>query len=196
MDILRDRTRLDLELYEYAIQLFNARETGAPSGSEFPGDVEPNYFVPFPVAHNANRRAAVQSLSAEWVGDESSRMLEVAIGFKAHVPIAELSLGIQLTSATGDIVWGVNTSIAYLELHYEPGRDCRAAFLMECFLPRGMYFVTVALSEPRRLGFHDHWIDHAASFTVAPPRMAWSRFQPGILLREFSSVLIGDVPKT
>lgn len=188
MSILRARNRLDLELYEYALQLFNGREARAASGSEFPGGVEPNYFVPFSVPYNESRQAAVQFLSAEWVGDESSRLLEVAVAFRAHVPIAELSLGIQFTSATGEVVWGTNTSIAYLELHYEHGRDCRAVFIVECFLPQGMYFVTVALSEPRRFGFHYHWIDNAASFTVARQRRAQSRYMRGVRLWEFSSV--------
>src|SRR5215471_11403730 len=42
----------------------------------------------------------------------------------------------------------------------------RAAFLLECELPPGLYFVTVALSEPRRLGFHEHWLDRAEMFQV------------------------------
>lgn len=196
LDILRDRNRLDLELYEYAVQLFNAREARAAAASELPGGVESNHFVPFPAPDNAERRATVQSLSAAWVGDEASIVLDVAVGFKAHVPIAELTLGIQFNSPAGDIVWGTNTSMAFLELNYEPGRDCRATFTMECFLPRGMYFVAVALSEPRRLGFHDHWIDRAAYFTVAPPRAARSRYHRGVQLREFSSVVIGDVHGT
>jgi hypothetical protein len=195
MQTLRDRNRLDLELYEYAVQLFNAREAGLAAPSGVPGSVEPNHFVPFPVPCNAHRRAMVQAVSAEWVGDEFSRTLEVAVVFKTHVPIAELSLGIQFTSATGDIVWGTNTSIAYLELNYEPGLDCRAAYTMECVLPQEIYFVTVALSEPRRRGFHDHWIDRATSFTVAPTRSARSRYLRGVLLREFSSVVLRDLQR-
>jgi hypothetical protein len=193
MQILRDRNRLDLELYEYAVQLFHARQAGAASGSGFPEGVEPNYFVPFPVPCIPHRRATVQSVSAGWVGTESSTVLEIAIGFRTRVPIAELSLGIQVTDVTENIVWGANTSSECLGLDYEPGRDCRAAFLVECALPQGLYFVTVALSEPHRLGFHDHWIDHATSFTVAPPRAARSRYVRGMRPREFSSVVVRDI---
>lgn len=195
MEILRDRKRLDLELYKYAVQLFHTREarSGAACGSGFPESVEPNYFVPFPIAYTPNRRAAVQSVSAEWVGNESSRMLEIAVAFKTLVPIAELSLGIRVADAADNIVWATDTASALLELDYEPGRDCRAAFLMDCALPRGMYFVTVALSELRRIGFHDHWIDRAASFTVTPPRVAPSRYVRGMQPQEFSSVVIRDI---
>ena len=195
MEILRDRNRIDLELYEYAVQLFQAREAGAgsASGPGFPESVEPNHFLPYPVPHNPNRRATIQSVSAEWVGDESSRMLELALTFKARVRITELSLGIRITDVAANIVWATNTTSEYLELDYEPGRDCRGVFLVECALPRGMYFVTVALHEPRRLGFHDHWIAHATSFAVAPPRVTRSRYVRGIRLREFSSAVIRDV---
>jgi hypothetical protein len=195
MEILRDRNRIDLELYEYAVQLFHAREAGAgsASGPGFPESIEPNHFLPFPVPYNSNRRATVQSVSAEWVGDESSRILEIAIAFETRVPIAELSLGIRITDVAANIVWATNTTNEYLELDYEPGRDCRGVFLVECALPRGMYFVTVALHEPRRLGFHDHWIAHATSFAVAPPRVTRSRYVRGIRLREFSSAVIRDI---
>jgi hypothetical protein len=191
MQLLRERNRMDLELYEYAAQLFHVREAGgAASGSGFHESVEPNHFLPFPVPCNPDRRAKVQSVSAEWVGNASSRTLEIAVTFKTRVPIAELSLGVQVTDAAGNIVWGTSTSSACLVLDYEPGRDCRAAFLTECALPRGLYFVTAALSEPHRLGFHDHWIDHATSFTVAPPRVAPSRYVRGMRPQEFSSVVV------
>ena len=195
MQILRDRNRIDLELYEYAVQLFHAREgaMGSASGPGFPEGIEPNHFLPFPVPRHPSRRATVQSVSAEWVGNESSRMLEIAVAFETHVPIAELSLGIQVTDVPENIVWGANTSSECLELNYQAGHDCRAAFLVECLLPRGIYFVTVALREPRRFGFHDHWIDHATSFTVAPPRVAPSEYVRGIRLREFSSAVIRDI---
>jgi hypothetical protein len=194
MQILRDRNRIDLELYEHAVHLFHAREAGASvSGIGLPESIEPNHFLPFPVPSNSSRRATVRSVSAEWVGNESSRMLEIAVAFETRVPIAELSLGIQVTDVAENIVWGANTSSECLELDYQPGRECRAAFLVECALPRGMYFVTVALHEPRKLGFHDHWIDHATSFTVAPPRVAPSQYVRGIRPQEFSSAVIRDI---
>jgi hypothetical protein len=195
MEILLDRNRVDLALYKYAVELFHAREhareagAGGLSGAEFPDGVEPNHFVPCP-ASNPNRRAIVQSVSAEWAGDETSRMLEIAVTFTTRVPIAELSLDIRVVDMTENLVWSTDTSSSYLEIDYEPGRECRAAFLAECALPQGIYFVTVALAELRRIGFHDHWINHATSFTVASLRADESRYLRGIRLREFSSVVI------
>lgn len=186
MTLLRDRNRLDMALYAYAVELFHAREA---AGSKLSDGVEPNYFKPFPASSNASRRATVLSSSCDWLGDEHCRMLAVTVEFKAHVAVPDLTLGVQFTSPAGDIVWGTNTSMAFLELACEPGRNCRAVFTVECFLPRGLYFLTVALSEPRRLGFHDHWIDHATSFTVTGPRAAQSGYLRGVQLREFSSVL-------
>jgi hypothetical protein len=187
MGVLRERNQLDLELYEYALQLFMTREAGGACE-----EVEPNRFVPFPIPYNLERRAAVRSVSAAWVPDESSRMLEIAVNFRTRAPIAELSMGIQVNDGAGNIVWGTSTSRESLELHYEVGRDSRAAYVLECELPRGLYFVTVSLSEPRRLGFHEHWIDHATSFTVAPPRVARSRYMRGMRSQEFWSNVIGD----
>jgi len=186
MEVLRERNQLDLELYEYARQLLAVREA---RGAD---DVERNRFVPFPIPHGLERRAAVRSVSAAWVPDETSKMLEIAVNFRTRAAIAELNLGIQVNDANGNIVWGTSTSRESLELHYEVGRDSRAAYVVECELPRGLYFVTVSLSEPRRLGFHEHWIDHATSFTVAPPRVARSRYMRGMRSQEFWSNIIRD----
>jgi len=195
MRILRDRNQLDLELYNYAVRLFHARDdaSAADSGAGFPDLVEPNRFVPFAAPDEMTRRAIVQSVSVEWAPDESSRMLEVAVNFTTTAPIAELALGIQVNDAAGNVVWGTSTAHESLELDYEMGRDCRAAFLVECELPRGIYFVTVALSEPRRLGFHEHWIDHAALFNVEPPRAARSRYVRGMRSQEFWSTVARNV---
>ncbi len=194
MDILRDRNRLDLELYGYAVQLLEAREAAAKSGAGFARTVEPNHFAPFPIAHKIGRRAAIQSVSAAWLPDERSRMLEIAVNFAMPAPVAELNLGIQVNDAAGNIVWGTSTSRESLDLEYETGYDCRAALLVECELPQGTYYVTVALDEPRRLGFHEHWIDHAALFTVGPQRAARSRYVRGMHSQEFLSTVIRNVP--
>ena len=192
MDLLGDRTRLDLELYDYAVQLLHAREDRtAPVVTS--RHVERNRFVPFPIPYEVPRRAMVQSVSARWVPDESSRTLEVAVTFATKAPVAELSLGIRVDDTAGNIVWGTNTWLESLDPAYEIGRDSRAVFLLDCALPRGVYFVTVALAEPRRLGFHEHWIDHAALFAVAPPRVAPSRYVRGMRLQEFRSALARNV---
>jgi hypothetical protein len=191
METLRERTRLDLELYQYGVQILHAREA-ASGGAPDPGDtenVEPNRFVPFPLPYHPDRKAMLQSVCATWVPDDSSRNLEIAVIFKPLAPIAELSLGIQVNDAIGNIVWGTSTSRECLHLEYAPGCDCRAVLLVECDLPRGLYFVTVALAEPRRLGFHEQWIDHAALFTVAPPRAARSRYVRGMRSQEFWSTV-------
>jgi len=190
MGILRDHNQLDLELYDYAVQLFNAREAGgAALASKFDANVEANRFAPFPLLSNSNRRAAIQSVSAQWVGGESSKLLEIAVGFKTNAAIAELSLNIQVTGKNGDMALNTSTWLECLELEHEPGRSCRAAFLVECELPEGLYFVTVALSEPRRFGFYEHWIDHATLFTVEPSRAARSRYVRRMLSQEFSSIV-------
>jgi hypothetical protein len=195
MEILRDRNRLDLELYEYAVQLFHAREADArvARDSAFAGNVEPNYFIPFPNPPNPKCRATIQSVSAEWVGNESSKVLEIAVGYKTRLPIEQLSLSVQVTGVKGDMAWNTSTWQECLELEYEPGRDCRAVFLAECELPRGLYFVTVALAEPRKFGFYEHCIDHATLFTVESPRATRSRYQRGMRSQEFSSTVVRNV---
>jgi len=63
---------------------------------------------------------------------------------------------------------------------------------VQCDLPCGIYFVTAALSEPRRLGFHDHWIDRAAAFEVTPPRAAVSTYVRGMMRQDFRSTVDRD----
>ena len=195
LEILRDRNQLDMELYNDAVEYLQTREdSAAKSNTAFPPPVEPNRFVPFPTPCKMCRRAIVQSVSATWLPDESVPILEITVNFRTLAPLPELSLGIQVNDAAGNIVWGTSTSRESLDLEYEMGHDCRAALLVECELPQDTYYVTVALSEPRRLGFHEHWIDHATLFTVAPPRVARSRYVRGMRSQEFRSTVVRNVP--
>jgi hypothetical protein len=195
LEILRDRNQLDMELYNDAVEYLQTREdSAAKSNTAFPPPVEPNRFVPFPTPCEMCRRAIVQSVSATWLPDESVPILEITVNFRTLAPLPELSLGIQVNDAAGNIVWGTSTSRESLDLEYEMGHDCRASFFVECELPPDTYYVTVALSEPSRLGFHDHWIDHVALFTVAPPWVArWPSLR-GMRSREFRSTVVRDVP--
>jgi hypothetical protein len=189
MEVLRDRNQLDSELYEYAVHLFHAHESAAAAKSEtaFPRLAEPNRFVPLPAPLKMARSAIIRSVSAMWVPDQASRTLEVGVNFTTIAPAAELSLGALVTDADGRIVWGTSTANENLNLDCEVGCDSCAAFLMECELPAGVYSVTVALSEQRRLGFHEHWIDRAGLFTVAPPEVSVSPCAHSVRLQQFWS---------
>jgi hypothetical protein len=191
MEVLRGRNELDSELYEYAVDIFHSREAvvAANSLALFPHPVEPRGFAPLPDPSILARRAIIQSVSATWLPDQSSRTLEIEVDFTTTAPIGELSLGVLVTDANGRIVWGVNTGIENLPLDYDVGRNSCAAFLMECELPEGEYSITVALSEQRRLGFHEHWIDHAELFTVAPTQASVSHCAYSVTLRWFWSTL-------
>jgi len=185
IDTLRDYNRLDLELYTYGVDLFRAHAK----------PIEPNRLVPFPIARAPDRRAVIRSASAIWAPGENSRLLELTVRFQAKVSVAELSLGVQINDAAGKVVWGTSTSNENLVLNYQTNCDSRATFFVQCDLPRGLYFLTVALSEPRRLGFQDHWIDRAALFEVAPPRAAAGPYVRGMKLQEFRSITEPDAQR-
>jgi hypothetical protein len=190
MEVLRDRNQLDSELYEYAIKLFRAREAlAAKSQTVVPCPIEPNRFVPFPAPSKMDRSAIIRSVSAKWVPDEFSRTLQVIVIFTTIATTAELCLGVLVTDAEGSIVWGTNTAIDHLDLCYEVGSDSRATFLVDCELPAGVYSVAVALSEQRRLGFHEHWIDNAGLFTVSPSRVDGVRSVHSARLQQFWSIV-------
>ena len=121
-------------------------------------------------------------------------MLELAVGFRANARIAGLNLGVQVSDVAGIVVWGTSTANENLELNYEIDCDCHAVFFVQCELPCGIYFVTAALSEPRRLGFHDHWIDRAAAFEVTPPHAAISTYVRGMMRQDFRSTLPPSEP--
>ena len=193
IEMLRDCNRLDLELYAYGVDLFHAREAGRLGPAEHTPaharPVEPNRLVPFPLPSAPARRATIRSVSAKWAPGEDSRTLELTVTFQANARIAGLDLGVQVNDVAGIVVWGTSTSNENLELNYEIDCDCQAAFFVQCELPCGMYFVTVALSEPRRLGFHDHWIDRAEAFEVTPPRAAASPYVRGMMRQDFRSTV-------
>ena len=199
MEMLRDCNRLDLELYAYGVKLFHAREAGSlGSAGARPGrakPVEANRLVPFPIPYVPGRRAIIRDVSARWAPGEGSRMLELAVGFRANERIDGLDLGVQVNDMAGKVVWGTSTSHENLELNYEIDCDCRAGFFVQCELPCGIYFVTAALCEPRRLGFHDHWIDRAAAFEVTPPRAAASPYVRGMMRQDFRSTVERDAPR-
>ncbi len=196
MEMLRDCNRLDLELYAYGVKLFQAGEASRLSSAErTPArarPVEANRLVPFPIPYAPDRRAFIRNVSARWAPGEGSRMLELAVTFRPNVRIASLDLGVQVNDAAGTIVWGTSTSHENLELNYEIDCDCHAAFFVQCELPVGLYFVTAALSEPRRLGFHDHWIDRAAAFEISPARTAASPYVRGMMRQDFRSTVERD----
>lgn len=195
LDILRERNQLDSQLYDYATQLFDAREAIAlaGSGTAAPRAVGTKRLVPFPIAYKVNRRAIIQFVSPTWVPDDSSKTLEITIAFTTIGSIAELSLDIQVNDVFGTIVWATSTERERLDLSCEVGCTCQATFLVECNLLAGEYLVSVGLSEPRRLGFFEHWIDHAASFTVAPPQAAESSNRNGMQLKGFSSSVVSKI---
>ena len=196
IEMLRDCNRLDLELYAYGVSLFHAREASQLHSAErTPAParpVEANRLVPFPIPYTPERRAVIRDVSASWVPGENSRMLELTVVFRANARIAGLNLGVQVNDVAGIVVWGTSTSNENLELNYEIDCECQATFFVQCDLPCGIYFVTAALSEPRRLGFHEHWIDRAAAFEVEPPRAAVSTYVRGMMRQDFRSTVDRD----
>jgi hypothetical protein len=198
MEMLRDYNRLDLELYAYGVNLFRAREASQLGSAErapaHARPVEPNRLVPFPIPYTPDRRAIIRNVSARWAPGEDSRRLEIAVTFRTSARFA-VDLGVQVNDTAGKVVWGTSTSHENLELDYELDCDCHAIFFVQCELPCGIYFVTAALCEPRRLGFHDHWIDHAAAFEVTPPRAAASPYVRGMMRQDFRSTVERDAPR-
>ena len=181
--LLHDCNRLDMELYDYAVRLFHDREAGA--GVACP----PNDFWLYPVLGAPSRRATILAVSAEWLGGDSSKLLQIMVCFRTEAPIVELSLSLQVVGRNGDVVWNANTSHEYLALDYATGRDSRAVYQAECELPPGKYFIAAELSEPRRIGFSEHRVARAASFTVAPAQAARSPYVRGMTTQEFQSTL-------
>lgn len=204
MQVLRERNQLDFELYAYGMTLFREHEQTSLSSpgrhidsedtihGSFGGlsqetrpRVKPG-FLPFPVPSEHDRKASIEAVSASWIPDGRSQVLELAVTFRTKVNIPDLILGLAVFDATGKVVWGTNTLEEELELRSEPGLDCCAVFVLQCDAPTGRYSVTAALHQPRKYGFHDHWLDRAASFDVTHV----SRLDAGTFkLRQFRSTL-------
>lgn len=187
MEILRERSALDFELYAYAVAIFGEREQASldSAGSRHDVDVacegaggpcqgprdrsHGRTFLPFPAPSKTGRQARVEAAVTSWLPDEQSRLLELAVRFRTKVEIPDLILGVAIFDASGNNLWGTNTALEGLELRNEPDCTCCASFLLHCSAPLGIYSVTVALHQPRNLGFHDHWLDRATSFEVTKP---------------------------
>ena len=214
IDVLRGYNRLDYELYIYGRSLFHAREairlnqddrasvswrisreTMVQSNNGYVRPSEPNRLVSYPAVHAPGRRAIIHEVSARWVPDEDSRVLEIHVTFQAYVEIADLELGVQVNDNSGKVVWGTSTLQERLQLNYEPGCISEAVFFVQCELRCGLYYVTVALAEPRRLGFHEHWMDCATTFEVPPRRAGVWPYVRGMMRQDFQSTIERNEPR-
>jgi len=179
---LRERNQLDFELYAYGISLFQARESafrGIPASLRGHLPLEgggpnqwtdqwpkPKSFLPFSAPSEPDRKARIEAVSAAWLPDRNSQVLQRNVRFRTKVEIPELILGVIILDAAGNSVWGTNTQEEGLDLQNDPGCDCCATFVLQCEAPVGTYSVTAALHRPREWGFHEHWLDQAACFEV------------------------------
>ena len=152
------------------------------------GPVERNRFVPLPAALAVKRKASIYAVTANWLPDVSLNALELQVNFKTAQPAGDLSLGIAIADLDGAIVYALNTAYGGLVLHQGVGLETHATFELDCSLPAGTYTITVAVADPRRLGFHEHWIDRAAQFVVSPHQVSASHRARSVRLRKFESI--------
>ena len=190
LSTLRERNQLDLILYEYARELFHKREAAGLGKltSTITVPEERNRFVPFRTPLTIKRRASFSTITANWLTDESPKALGLEVNFTTSQPAEELNLIIMIRDARPRIVYRLNTRYDGLDLQYGVGLRTRTRLVLECILPAGAYVVSVGLSDPRRLGFHEHWIDSAVQFTVLPCQVsAWKQAHK-VCLRRFESI--------
>ena len=107
MQFLRERNQLDFELYEYGVTLFQEREQASLSSAGSQSDcrdalrgnasglsqptghwLKPNSFPPFPVPSERDRTASIEAVSARWLPDGQSRLLELAVRFRTKAAIS------------------------------------------------------------------------------------------------------------
>jgi len=193
MDLLVERNRLDLELYEYGRALFHQRCDEAGRAAQRPGrsalgrcaQTEPGRFVLFPLKPVTERIAAVHQVSAGWQGGAALQTLEIAIKFRTRERIDDLAIGVTIHSADGEWVYSTNTAVERRGVENAPDRDCYALFTLDCGLAPGSYVLTVGLTQLRRLGIHCDRIEGAATFEV--PSDHQSTADRTVSLRRFES---------
>lgn len=199
MRVLRDRNELDLELYAYAVSLFEEHESDRSRLlRQNPPPVaaratQRNHFVSFSEVSESHRKARIDSASATWLSSNPSTRLQLMVEFHASVSCDELIVGAAVKNSHGQFVWGTNTLIEKLSIKIDKGSRGRVTFVLRFVVPKGRYFVTVALNELRRAGFHDHWVDQAASFDVVEGSNRYSSAH-GIELLEIQSVIDRSAP--
>ena len=206
MGLLIERNRLDLELYEYGKMLFRQhcarrraeRDIHCPPPSNHLENrtrifvhsrqriTEANRFMSLPAEPMPARIAAIQWVSAAWEPVEGTGKLDIAVGFRTQTKIENLVVGILITDIEENHIWSTDTQIEKLEVENAANCDSSVLFILDCEIPAGLYFVTVALHDLRRHGFHYHWIDRATRFQVTG-NGAERTTAGGIRLREFQS---------
>lgn len=187
-ELLVDRNRLDLELYEYAKHLFCAQQ----QRSRFVGGtkvriqighdrtvrremtieegpslqmVERNRFIFYPSTITWEREAAILKCSVSPVpAPIDIRILAVSLRFRVLRLIDDLVAGFVIHDEAGIIIFATNTQIEHCELIGRPGHDYVVRAVLEFDCGPGTYTISAALHSIRQVGYHYHWIENAVAF--------------------------------
>lgn len=179
---LTDLNRLDLELYDFAVQAFLAKKraifhkAAAGSATPMPGNgrqTEPPQTAQDPRPETfGNELVRIQSVSIAGVdpstnavrsGDNVTILIEVA----ADIDVPSLTVGLEISDEIGEIVYGTNTYVLRASQQVRSGRRYIVSFTFAANLRDGRYHVSVALHTGDS---HEeccfHWRDEAASFCI------------------------------
>lgn len=176
--MLRERNRLDLELYDYAIGLFRARRDAIEEFS--PGPIAPqtepvsaiakparNRFVAFPVPKAVRRRASIQQVIA--IQEQTARLTAVRVAYEVAEPIADLAVGVAIHNANGEIAYGPVVQVEKPPNLVGPRGERQVTFNVACDFAPQTYSVTAALESVARPGVRYDWMDRATIFCVPAP---------------------------
>lgn len=163
--MLRQRTRLDLELYEYAVKLFRSR-CGGQKLSQTRFSPERNRFMASPRPKAALRRASVQRVTA--AQRKATQLLSVTVSYFLAEPIPDLVIAMAIHDAEGRIAYGPITLSGQLTLPFTAG-EREVTFPVQGEFTPETYSISAALESADRPGVHYDWVDHTMVFQVAPP---------------------------
>jgi hypothetical protein len=134
----------------------------------------------------------IEVISARAAGTESGtntvspgEMVEVRIAIRAHINVADLTVGIELSDGFGEVVFGTNTFIRGANRGVSADRDYDVVFAFRANLNRGRYRIGVALhTGPDHTQRCFHWCDNVAELEVAqlgqPDFIGYCRLEPSI----------------
>lgn len=158
----------DIALYELATQLFASREQPRQQPeSNIPRSGQGFLSVDHTRRESGSRECTITSLSFNppaAAKPSAGHPALVELSFTAGHDCTALEVGLAITDEDGIVRYGINSRMLGQALTAKAGQTYRASFALELWLPRGVYYVTVALHS--RDGQPYHWVDNALSFSV------------------------------
>ena len=156
---LEDLNRCDMELFRIARQRWHARRGRPDVTAPRPA----RNLLPGMLRRERREMGTRELVITAATVNLAERLVRVHV--QSSIAERDVTLGIRITNATGEHVYGTNTRLLGQRLHAVPNQSVVVDFALPDDLPHGSYYLTAAAHRGvDHLEGCFHWIDNAVRF--------------------------------